>query len=68
MSLQLFGPPFSSYTWKVLFALWADDTRSSSVSLAPITPRTATRYAAVGRPDNSVPVYGQVGDIGRFRP
>lgn len=26
MSLQLFGHPFSSYTWKVLIALWADDT------------------------------------------
>ena len=27
MSLQLFGHPFSSYTQKVLIALWADDTR-----------------------------------------
>ena len=26
MSLQLFGHPFSSYTWKVLIALWADET------------------------------------------
>lgn len=26
MSLQLFGHPFSSYTWKVLIALWADGT------------------------------------------
>ena len=26
MSLQLFGHPFSSYTQKVLIALWADDT------------------------------------------
>ena len=26
MSPQLFGHPFSSYTWKVLIALWADET------------------------------------------
>ena len=26
MSLQFFGHPFSSYTWKVLIALWADGT------------------------------------------
>ena len=26
MRLQLFGHPFSSYTQKVLIALWADDT------------------------------------------
>jgi len=26
VSLQLFGHPFSSYTWKVLIALWADET------------------------------------------
>ena len=26
VSLQLFGHPFSSYTWKVLIALWADGT------------------------------------------
>ncbi len=26
MSLDLFGHPFSSYTWKVLIALWADNT------------------------------------------
>ena len=26
MTLQLFGHPFSSYTWKALIALWADDT------------------------------------------
>ena len=30
MSLQLFGHPFSSYTWKVLIALWADGTPFSS--------------------------------------
>lgn len=26
MSLEYFGHPFSSYTWKVLIALWADGT------------------------------------------
>ena len=26
MSLDLFGHPFSSYTWKVLIALWSDET------------------------------------------
>ena len=26
MSLDYFGHPFSSYTWKVLIALWADGT------------------------------------------
>jgi len=28
VSLELFGHPFSSYTWKVLIALWADETPS----------------------------------------
>ena len=52
MSLQLFGHPFSSYTWKVLIALWADETPFKFRMLGPITPRTATSCAAVGRSDS----------------
>ena len=50
MSLQLFGHPFRG---KVLIALWADQTRSSSLCLAPVTRRTAASCAAVRRSDNS---------------
>ena len=38
MSLQLFGHPFSSYTWKVLIALWADETRFKFRMLGPDHP------------------------------
>lgn len=33
MSLQLFGHPFSSYTQKVLIALWADETPFEYINL-----------------------------------
>ena len=37
MSLQLFGHPFSSYTWKVLIALWADEANETpSVRTIPL--------------------------------
>ena len=42
VSLQLFGHPFSSYTWKVLIALWGDETPSSSVGW-PRSPRERRR-------------------------
>ena len=38
MSLQLFGHPFSSYTWKVLIALWADGTPFKFRMLGPDHP------------------------------
>jgi glutathione S-transferase len=38
VSLQLFGHPFSSYTWKVLIALWADDTPFDFRMLGPDHP------------------------------
>ena len=38
MSLQLFGHPFSSYTWKVLIALWADGTPFTFRMLGPDHP------------------------------
>lgn len=38
MSLQLFGHPFSSYTWKVLIALWADETPFEFRMLGPDHP------------------------------
>jgi hypothetical protein len=53
VSLQLFGPPIQQLPWKVLFALWADETPFKFRLLGSITPRTATSYAAVGRSDNS---------------
>ena len=38
MSLQLFGHPFSSYTWKVLIALWTDETPFMFRMLGPDHP------------------------------
>ena len=38
MNLQLFGHPFSSYTWKVLIALWADETPFKFRLLGPDHP------------------------------
>jgi glutathione S-transferase len=38
MSLELFGHPFSSYTQKVLIALWADGTRFEYRMLDPEHP------------------------------
>jgi len=37
VSLQLFGHPFSSYTWKVLTAFWADGANETpSVRTIPL--------------------------------
>jgi glutathione S-transferase len=41
MSLQLFGHPFSSYTWKVLIALWADGTPFEYRVIDPGNPENA---------------------------
>jgi glutathione S-transferase len=38
VSLQLYGHPFSSYTWKVLVALWADETPFEFRMLGPDHP------------------------------
>jgi hypothetical protein len=38
VSLQLFGRPFSSYMWKVLIALWADETPFEFRMLGPDHP------------------------------
>jgi glutathione S-transferase len=38
VTLQLFGHPFSSYTWKVLIALWADETPFEFRMLGPDHP------------------------------
>ena len=53
MSLQLFGHPFSSYTWKVLIALWADETPFKFRMLGPDHPENGDELRAVGRSDNS---------------
>ena len=51
VSLQLFGHPFSSYTWKVLIALWADETPFGSCAWppSPRERRRATPPLAVGQ-------------------
>ncbi len=41
MSLQLFGHPFSSYTWKVLIPLWADGTPFTFRMIGPDHPDNA---------------------------
>lgn len=38
MTLQLFGHPFSSYTWKLLIALWANETPFEFRMLGPDHP------------------------------
>ena len=53
MSLQLFGHPFSSYTWKVLIALCADETPFTFRMLGPDHPENGDdSCAAVGRSDS----------------
>ena len=46
MTLQLFGHPFSSYTWKVLIPLWADDTPFTFRQLGPDQPVNNEELAA----------------------
>ena len=54
MSLEFFGRPFSSYTQKVLIALWADGTgfnfayqvRASAKAWRGSSPRCTTRRPA----------------------
>jgi glutathione S-transferase len=43
--LQLFGHPFSSYTWKVLIALYADGTKFEFLQV----PENADNYAELKR-------------------
>ena len=44
MSLQLFGHPFRSYTWKVLIALWADGTLFTFRMLGPDHPENGDEH------------------------
>ena len=44
MSLVLYGHPFSSYTQKVLIALYENDTRFEFRSLGPDTPQNAAEW------------------------
>lgn len=41
MTLQLFGHPFSSYTWKVLIPLWANETPFTFRAIDPDHPENA---------------------------
>ncbi len=43
--LQLFGHPFSSYTWKVLIPLWANGTPFEFRQLGPDRPDTGAEFA-----------------------
>ena len=45
MSLQFFGHPFSSYTQKVLIALWADGTAFDYRMIAPDHPENMAELA-----------------------
>ncbi len=45
MALQLFGHPFSSYTWKALIALYENDTPFDFRVLGPDQPENATEFA-----------------------
>ncbi|MGZ2411939.1 glutathione S-transferase [Sphingomonas sp. F9_3S_D5_B_2] len=52
MSLELFGHPFSSYTQKVLIALWADETSFEYRTIAPDHPEnyeTLKRHSPFGQ-------------------
>ena len=43
--LQLFGHPFSSYTWKVLIPLWANEIPFEFRQLGPDRPDTGAEFA-----------------------
>ncbi len=43
--LELFGHPFSSYTWKVLIPLYENDTSFRFRSLDPATPENGPEFA-----------------------
>jgi glutathione S-transferase len=44
--LELFGHPFSSYTWKVLIALYENGTAFTSRPLGPDHPENGAEFAA----------------------
>ena len=45
--LELFGHPFSSYTWKVLIALYENGTPFTFRSLDPSSPENAPEFARI---------------------
>lgn len=47
MALELFGHPFSSYTWKALIALYENDTPFRFRSLGPDHPENGEAFAAL---------------------
>ena len=61
MSLELFGHPFSSYTWKALIPLWADGTPFEFRQV----PENETNYAELKRiwPFGKFPVLVDKGEV-----
>lgn len=47
MALELFGHPFSSYTWKALIALYENDTPFAFRTLGPDHPGNGAAFAAL---------------------
>ncbi|MGN6374195.1 MAG: glutathione S-transferase family protein [Sphingomonas sp.] len=45
--LELFGHPFSSYTWKALIALYENDTPFTFRQLGPDQPETGAEFVAL---------------------
>ena len=45
MVIQLFGHPFSSYTWKALIALYENDTQFEFRILSPEHPENGAEVA-----------------------
>lgn len=55
MTLQLHGHPFSSYTWKALIALYANDTPFEFVGMASDRP-LGEQFAGKAHPGGHIPV------------
>ena len=62
MSLQLHGHPFSSYTWKALIPLYANDTPFEFVEMAGDRP-LSEQFAGKAHPGGHIPVLVDNGSV-----
>lgn len=62
MSLQLYGHPFSSYTWKTLIPLYANGTAFEFKMLGPDHPENGT-FIAAAHPAGKFPVLVDGDDV-----
>lgn len=62
MTLTLYGHPFSSYTWKALIPLWADDTPFTFRNVDPADPSVMPELKALW-PIGKFPVLVDDGEL-----